>query len=359
LPDHVPESHLTVEHLAKATYLRPDQRGDLQRSIAEQQERLANPVVFEMAGGDPETVRQQVAKEQAMLAHGTPPQLPSVQLAKVRRLEQHLREQITHALPTYGMMERGRPTDIDHHVAWEREHKKRVLAWKACLQILDPGNTEPNFLSVARLRGDTVRGDPRRYTQNFDQIKWDEVIEDDLIRDMDDSAYHHFLELKLLNWSKPNICKELSWSPKMYEAAMERLRQSHQGARTADEDEDDPELNYGAEDAEDDEALQITLPGTEAVREAASHPTRFQPAERVQKPAGWFAEALRELGMSRYKFCKESGLSDSQLRHSDLDGRWTRGVLEKAETTIEALKKHAEPAQTAEPAQQATRSLWP
>lgn len=351
VPETIPDHELTVESLAKKTFMRPEQRQDLQRSIDSQQERLTNPIILELTGGDPEAVRKQVAKETEMLARGAPPKLGSAQLAKVHRLEAMLRERITHAIPTYGMMERARPTDVDHHVAWERQHKRDVLAWKACLQILDPNNTEPNFLSIARLRSDTVKGDPRKYTQNFDTIKWAETIEEDLVRDMDDSVYHRFLEYKVLGWSKPSICKELHFSDKMYEAALERLRRSMQGKQ---EPEDEADVTWAAEDEADDQPAAPTEsedpeePQDDArpLRRSERQGTifegpqnRFAKKPREERPKMWLHSTLNARGMSFSRFCDTilQRTDKKGLRKQDQDGVWIVDTLAKVEEALQRV----------------------
>lgn len=365
MPEHIPDSELTVDSLAKKTYLRIDQRRDLEQGIRAAKERLEQPMLLELTGGDPDMVRKQLARENAMLDEGTPPQLSSTQTARICRLEQHLRDQIMHAMPTFTMMERARPTDIDHHVAWEREHKRRVLAWKTCLLMLDPHNTEPNFLSIARLRSDTVKGDPRRYTQNFDQIKWEEVIEDDLIRDLDDGAYQTFLEYKLLGWSKPSIYKAMAWTPAIYEAAMERLRRSHHAGQEAEQADDEKEQlpDGGKEDKQDDELTPETETSQEDATQRSARPTTASNKNgrvyinpnpgtlRIKKPKHWLRDTLKRHGQTIEQFTKEtlSYKYPQTLRDQDSKGSWTPHFHTKVELGLEQLAQ-AEPATEAEPA---------
>jgi len=244
---------------------------------------------------------------------------------KIRRLEQHLREKFTHSLPTISQMERPLPGNIDFHIAWERQHQQDVLAWKTCLLILDPDNDEPNFRSIARLRSDTVKGDPRRYSIGFDNTRWEEVVEEDLARDLDDASYYQFLELKLADWAKANICRKLDWTPKMYEFAMERLRNSKNLAPT---EPAEPVATNEDETLEDE----------------------YEDATSQAKP-GWPKDEVRALGLTINAFCREIGIAPPQLYNFAKEDTWPDHWRTKINAALDRLKqaRAPEPAMDAEP----------
>jgi hypothetical protein len=314
-----PDRELTVPELAKKAYLRANQRKELEQSTTDLRERLANPALIELSGGDPETLEQQYQREMDMLEQGTPPRYDTQSMNRLARLRKHLEEKFTHSLPTFSQMERAIPSNIDFHTAWEKQHQQDVLAWKTCLQILDPDESDgsPNFLSIARLRSDTVKGDPRKYVQNFDFIKWEETLEDELSRDLDDAAYYRFLELKIADWTKPSILKELEWTSKMYEFAMERLR----GAAAT------PTLQDGA--AVDTLSQEE---GTTATEEDA----QFEVEEELDEQ--WPKAAIKRLGMTIRAFTDRLGLVQPRFYQYARDNSWPETWRQKVEETLLQLQ---------------------
>src|SRR5258706_3241076 len=146
------ENDLSVDSLAKKTYLNFDQRQELQRSV-EATTVMLNETRAGRVDGDVEALEKQVQREQHMLKGGTPPELDTLSKNRLFKKVKGLEDKFTEALPTYKPMQVASPNHVDWHTAWERTHQKDVLAWKTGLLMLDPNNTEPNFRNIARLRG--------------------------------------------------------------------------------------------------------------------------------------------------------------------------------------------------------------
>ncbi len=347
------ERELSIEEYGKRSILRSVQRQELERSIVGIEERLAQPILLEMTGGDKAALEQQLVKEREMLARGTPPHLDAAGQRRVYTKMQKCEDIIVNGLPTFTMMERGRPADIDHHVAHEnaRHHdedghystKRAILAWKNYRLTLDPHSIEPNFLSIASLRTDTVRGNPTLFRKNYDHIKFREYIEENLAEQFDDETYFLFCGLKVLEWAEVTICRKLDWTQKMYDAALARWQkdviklnpQSSNGMSQHDRGEDknalpEPEEVERAEMAPSGKRGPHRTPGGILAKS-------YEP--RVQIEPGWPRQELKDLDVSIQTFCREWRCSPTLFHKFARDGKWVERHLHTARATLARLQK--------------------
>ena len=234
----MPESVLTAEHLAKQVYLAPQKREQIKGNIQALEWALRGRSMY---GGmdmprdvpimgytppEPEILRESVARDRALLEASTPPNLSNLEKNRLYRRLKDLDAAITHDMPTYDMMEVAHMNNVEHHMAWEKAHKKGILERRNILRILDPENDSPFFTSVEQLRTATPpKGNPRRYSQAFDYIEFQEQTEEEL-QVIDDTSYGHFLELKCAGWAEATICKEMNWPKELYNVAMKRWRKA-------------------------------------------------------------------------------------------------------------------------------------
>jgi hypothetical protein len=275
----------SVAELAKKTYLRPGQRREIQQSIDSAEHALRNQEQLRSLGVgiDADMVAKMLARDKETLARGTPSGYEGSTKNQMFRLMKHLERSITYDMPTQEDMERPTPANIDKHMAWEEGHKPEVLAWRTIRRVLDPDNDRANFTSIETLRTNTPpKGDPRRYWRNFDHIQWEEEIEEDLVENIDDREYLRFLEMRVLNWAKPNVLRELQWSEGQYAAALERFRRA---SNVTDADVD----NVRRADAVRNEA-------TEEPRAAAKPKVKKKPRKLMDSTV-WPIPILREMGL--------------------------------------------------------------
>lgn len=357
---------LSIEEYGKHNFLRPVQRQELERSIAGIEERLAQPILLEMAGGDREALEKQHAKEQAMLASGSPPRLDAVGQRHVYKKMQKCEDLIVNGLPTFTMMERGRPADIDHHVAHENAPhqdedgkyttKRAIQAWKNYRLTLDPHSIEPNFLSIASLRTDTVRGNPALFRKNYDHIRFREYIEENLAEQLDDETYFTFCGLKALEWAEATIRSKLDWTQKMYDVAMTRWRKDTHKTQLPVTYERGAEFGGAVYQEEVEPEVQgIATPksikrGKNGMDMALLHKA-YEP--RVQIEPGWPRNELQHYGISVADFCKAWGQKSTTLFYNfTKKGQWVERHLHTARAALERLVKErrAEPVMGTEPA---------
>ena len=320
MPTTATAEELTVDSLAEKRYLRVGQRQELEQSTQDIRAALQNPDREALI--DPGTLHKQLRDFDKMLASGTPPEYDGSSKNKVNRIRVHLEEQLQNGMLTFTEMERGRPDDVDKYHAYHKVNTKLSLAWKNCCIILDRNNGEYNFLSISRLRTDTVRGDPRAFKKNWDNIAWNKIIEEDLERDLGDEAYLEFLELKVVEWAKPNICKKLQWTPEMYEAAMQRLRDS-KGSNGHQAIEDPITENIIKQ--------QVSRPG--------------QPPKSTSSIGG-FKERLDAIDKDVDEFCHDLSISRKTFFIYERKG-WSKVKKQEAEGLIEGYT--FTPQQTVEP----------
>ena len=361
------EQQLSIEDYGKHSFLRPVQRQELERSIAGIKERLAEPILLEIAGGDRDALAKQLVKEQAMLVRGTPPQLDMAGQRRIYKKMQKCEEIIVNGLPTFTMMERGRPQDVDHHVAHENAPhrdedgkyttKRAIQAWKNYRLTLDNQSIEPNFLSIASLRTDTVRGNPAAFRKNYDHIRFREYIEEGLAEQLDDETYFQFCGLKTLDWSEATIKRKFDWTQKMYDVAMERfcteMGVSHSPANMPQHAE--PHQSETAYDST--ESVETTVPIVPALSPVLAQATKkprtgmllhtaYEP--RVQIEPGWPEEELRKYNIGVTEFCQAWGQKSNTLYYAfKKEGQWVERHLKTARAALETLKK----ARSAEPLQ--------
>lgn len=328
----VPEQSLTVAELAKQNYLRPEQRQDLERSASEIGNILSDPHLRAVA--DEEALQTQLNRERELLESGTPPEYDTATKNKLFRLGQKLESDIQSTMLTPSEMERPTPGNIDKYMRWHYgsfNGDQKMAALRTIKQILDPCNNEPNFLSIAGLRegiDESHRVNLPVYRDNYDKIQWEEVVEDNLIRDMDPQEYQTFLELKLLDWSKAGICKELNWSTRQYEAALLKLRDAHGIKPVVDPLTSDEKTNLLGKDVIKEE-------------EAAAKYT-FMPKE-------WPKTHIQELGLSIMGFSKEADVPNPRFYQYAREGRWPTAVYNAVAQTLSRLQEEKAQQRRSEP----------
>lgn len=339
---------LSIEEYGKRAFLRPQQRQELELSVASIQKRLADPVVLELTGGDAGALEKQLHREQQILARGTPPPLTESQTKKMVNKLKKCEDLITNGMPTYSMMERGRPSDVDHHVAhenarWQDEDgsyttKRAILARQNYLLTLAPHSIEPNLLSMTVLRTDTVRGDPAKFRTNWDHIRWRQTMEEEIAAVIGDDEYLLFGGLKALGWSEATIRRKLDWPQSTYDLAMERWRQDPDmhpqagGAADGPIAAADPALTSLAQAPEDTPSLPTTPPspgGTPAVPFV----------ERITVAEQWPRDELEAMGVSLTKFLKQCQFSHGSYTRWTQQGQWPVERYETAKAALAELRR--------------------
>mgnify|MGYP001566107895 FL=1 len=350
------DRELSIEEYGKKTFLRPVQRQELERSIAGMEDRLTQPMLLEITGGDRAALEKQLVKERGMLARGTPAQLDMTRQRRIYKKMQKCEDIIVNGLPTFTMMERGRPQDVDHHVAHENaKHrdedghyttKRAIQAWKNYRLTLDPNSVEPNYLTIASLRTDHVRGNPALFRQNFDHIRFKELVEES-VNQVDDESYYLFCGLKMLDWAEKTIRRKLDWTQGMYDAAMERWRSDMQrvGLQQQADDEVESADTVESEDEVEPEPV-ISSHAVPEKRDLRHHtPGRLLQTlkePRVQISRGWPKNELLKYGIGVGEFCKEWGHSSNTLYYKfTKNGLWVERHLKTARIALAKLiKKH-------------------
>lgn len=351
----VSERELTVPELAKQTYLRVEQRQELERSTTAVKEVLDNPAMraeAERDGADLEAMEQQYHREIEMLERSTPPRYDAASRNKLNRLRQSLEDDMTSTMLSRDEMERGTPENVDKYFQWHYGQyggDQKMQAYRTILQILDPANGEPNFLSISRLRakvGQTPRRNLPAFRDGFDEIKWEEVLEDNLLKDMDPEEYQTFLELKLLDWTRPNICRELDWSTAQYEAAMERLRATRGTRRTQVEPEPELEFDEPKEEmftppvarSKTNFADAFAAPTTASTQEEEPKLRPYDPildAERVAH-FGWPREEIAKYGISTAEFIRKWGRQGAYFYKYSKDDSWPDNYRDEVQKLLDA-----------------------
>ena len=220
----------TIAELAKRSLLRPLQRQRIAQSIKTSRDLLDQQHMLQNVYGvgiDVPQVQRNLEADERTLELGTAPDYSMSVKNRLNKMRVALEQSMTHDMLTEDQMERPTAANVDSTIAWQDAHKQHVLAWKTICRILDPNNDNPNFTNIERLRTNTPpKGDPRRYWQGFDAVSWGEDVTEELLGAIDDSDYTRFLEMKVLEWTKFSICRELAWSDAEYKAAVERFRRS-------------------------------------------------------------------------------------------------------------------------------------
>lgn len=329
----VSERELTIPVLAEQNYLRVEQRQELERSTSAVREVLDNPAMraeAERDGADLESMEQQYHRELDMLERSSPPSYDNQTKNKLNRVRRHLEEEIVSTALSRDEMKHGTPENVDKYFQWhygQYNGDQKMRAYRTILQILDPNNGEPNFLSLSRLRakvGQTPRRNLPAFRDGFDEIKWEEVVEENLIKDMDSEEYQTFLELKLLDWARPSICKELDWSSAQYEAAMQRLRETR-GIRRKQPVELDTEED-------------VAPPEEEEAKLRPYDPILDKEVERIP---GWPREELRAIGMSNADFIRQSGIRQEYFYKFSHDDSWPDNYRKTIVDLLGRLKSEA------------------
>ena len=387
---HATDAEISIENFGTKSFLRPQQRSELEFSIRNTEERLLRPDILEMAGGDPATLAKQLAREKRMLEEGTPPDYDGPSLNKIAQKVKKCEDVLTNGMPTHTMMERGRPSDIMHFDAhMNARHsdvhdgsfttKRADLARKNYLIALEaksPTALDVNFLSHGILRTDTVRGNPEIFRKNYDMTAWREAVEEELASQIDEETYLLFTGLKALEWSDVNIRRKFDWSIRTFDIYMARWRgeqavkKNGTAAREYPVHDEEPVEEQEELVAQKEEGVvparlqaalkhanQMTTERAQKVKKPAVQPLMPPPkigrwhGPHTQMPVGWPKEALQALGISVLQFWKDLGEKRANLStyyKFARTGLWPeeRGV--KAQRLLEKYRKQRdlEPVQT-------------
>lgn len=225
---------ISDETMARKTYLKPNQRQELNESIARNEAALLGyapngqpmPAVPGIQAPDAAMLRENISRDRAMLEAGTPPTLTELQIRKRILRVQELDTDIKRGMPSIDQMWRPLAPHVDACIAHSRHNKTRILARKSLLSEIDPGNEEPNFRSVELLRtNDPPTVDLRQYWRNADLIQWKKDAELLQEQEIGEETFARFCMLKLADWAKVSIRRELALSEIQYEQAMKRARE--------------------------------------------------------------------------------------------------------------------------------------
>lgn len=226
-----------LARIKDVNYHRPHQSESLAREIQSlewalrgRSEHNGTPMPTFDRGDEPmnrEALEESLLRTRQLYERHNPEGAPFNALEK-NKLYQYMQQEVEPAIkegnPTHEMMEEANSSNVDWWSAWHRQKKSKILEWRKIRRVLDPRNTEPNFGNVSILRTNSLNGgDPRRYWQGFEDIAFTERVEE-LIDTISDEQYLRCLQLKALDWSATNVCRELGWTKVTYEQAMHRLR---------------------------------------------------------------------------------------------------------------------------------------
>ena len=328
MPVHATDVEISIENFGKKSFLRPQQRSELEFSIRSTEERLTRPDILEMAGGDPATLEKQLVREKRMLEEGTPPDYDGPSLNKIAQKVKKCEGILTNGMPTHTMMERGRPGDIMHFDAhMNARHsdvhdgsfttKRADLARKNYLIALEtksPTSLDVNFLSHGILRTDTVRGNPEIFRKNYDLTAWREAVEEELASRIDEETYLLFTGLKALEWSDVNIRRKFDWSVSTFDIYMARWREEQMVKKNGTAPHEYPVPDEEEMEAEKDEETETrAVPVFTRAKKPSVVPVMPPPkigrwhGPHTQMPVGWPREELKALGIPVLQFWKDLG----------------------------------------------------
>lgn len=332
-----------VDELRKHVFLRPTQRQEVNDSIGQLEELLRKEEELSVHHGisiGRNDVLECLRRDRTMLDDGTPPDLKAGQKNKLFALAQRLRDTIAYDMPTIDDMERPLPANIDKHMAWERLHKRKILAYRAIMRVLDPYNDGPNFASVEAFRTTTPpKGDPRRFSKGWDQIAWKKVQEAELSAEITDDDYLRFLERKCMNWTQVTICKDLQWNKAQFETATQRFRDAMELMQDDDVAEPPP-----ADDAQQ-AALDTQAHGLQKVTDtlAALTATRDLRARAEAICAGprgeWPQAELAQRQLHRNWLASRLGMERARLYSLMNPNQHVRWKLDEALHVLEVLQQ--------------------
>ena len=140
-----------VKDLLAVNYMRWEQREEHRHDI-EEVETVLNDPARRKDIQQPGKLRQQTDLRKRNLAAQTPPLLTPAQRDKIARIERVARETFTEAMPTQEQMRHAPPGALDHHQAWEAQHKRAILLWKRCQMLLHPTSQARDLANIERFR---------------------------------------------------------------------------------------------------------------------------------------------------------------------------------------------------------------
>lgn len=335
----------SIQTLARQVYFSPMQRQKIERSIAHNEHLLSSP---DMRGAihvapDTELLTFNIDRDKAMLAAGVSPEYDHTTRNKLHALGGAIIDRIAadEDFLTHDEMERPFQSNVTRLRRFESRNKKHILALKTIRRILDPLNDDPDFTSIAQFRKDTMPlGNPRKYWTGFDNVQWTESVEDTLAAQIPGDVYARFLELKMLNWSRSTIMRELSMSVKIFNACQARLLQS-QGQSQEQETEE-------TETARGDDFVPEPTPPRDRTGTPEDVAARAVGVPRVpvkeDKPRNWPFSELTPLGVTVDAFVALAHFDKLKLYAKAREKRFTRSEMKRINAALDQLR--AQPAQT-------------
>jgi hypothetical protein len=127
--------------------LRHHQREELKTDI----ERMDN-MLPHAKGDDRGSILRRRENTKKMLADQSPEPLTGAEKDKLHKLEQKLREKITHNMPSEEVMRKNPVGAVDWHQRWEKANKHAVKLWKNVRIQLNPDNSDRDLANIDRYR---------------------------------------------------------------------------------------------------------------------------------------------------------------------------------------------------------------
>lgn len=132
-------------------YLKPGQRAEKQREIAEIRAQLDDPLIRKRIQNPGALIARNKAQQRDLDTQSPPPLTPGLR-DKLARLDRLLVDRISDGMPTGEQMRRKPPGAVDQHTAWDRANKRHVLMWKAGRRLLHPDSDAVDLCNVEQLR---------------------------------------------------------------------------------------------------------------------------------------------------------------------------------------------------------------
>lgn len=326
----------SIQSLARMVLFSPMQRQKIETSIAHNEYLLNSP---EMRGAihvapDTELLTFNIERDRAMLQSGTAPEYDPATKNKLFALGNAIVDRLKsdEDFLTHDEMERPLQHNVTRLRRWEQRNKQHFLALKTIRRILDGANDDPDFTSIVQFRKDTPPlGNPRKYWTGFDNVEWTKNVEEQLAEEIPEDLYARFLELKVLDWAKLTIMKELEMSPVVFDACQARFARMRQGLRE----------RGAANLAQDDFVPAPTKPQdrskTPAAVAARAVGMPLIPV-REDKPRHWPMSELTSIGVTVDDLVSLVEIPQGMLYKKAREKRFTKKEITTIKDALESLK---------------------
>jgi hypothetical protein len=134
------------------TFLRSEERQDLERDLVSETERIKHAQYFGVTSTNIGESFANKRRIQERINREVVPDLDGESKDIIAKEIEVIEGKIRHGMPTREAQRRNEVGAVHHHITWENHNKSRIIKWKNLKKVLENDSDDPDLCNVERLR---------------------------------------------------------------------------------------------------------------------------------------------------------------------------------------------------------------